>query len=93
MDFLSNAWNTVKGAASDVWDWATRSPIEDFKAGYRWGQSVQQQASTAVTTAAKTAGRTLGTATSGFVWEALLPLVPIIVIAGAAWYFVRRRGA
>lgn len=97
MDFLSNAWTSIKGAASGVWDWATRSPIDDFKAGYQWGHSVSetvtQAATKAVTTAARSAGATVGKATSGLIWETLLPLIPVIVIVGAGYYYLRRRGA
>ncbi|HEY6141570.1 MAG TPA: hypothetical protein VI670_27745 [Thermoanaerobaculia bacterium] len=97
MDFLAGTWDKIKGAASDVYDWVTRSPIDDFKAGYQWGKSVSdtvtQAATRTVTNAARAAGSTVGKATSGLVWEALIPLIPLIVIVGAGYYFLRRRGA
>jgi hypothetical protein len=93
VDFLSGAWAKIKSTAASVAHWAVRSPIEDLKAGVRAGASVQKAASTALTKTAGAAGDTLGKSASNLLWGVILPLIPLLVIVGAGWYLLRRRGA
>lgn len=96
MDFLANAWNTVKGDAAGFWDWFKRSPIADFNAGFAFGTGVSDKVTGTVTAQVKkvtsAAGNAVGGTLAGTLWSTVLPLLPLLIIAGVGYYFIRRRG-
>lgn len=96
MDFLRNAWNTVKETASDVGGFLAKyNPITALQQGWAYGQkagdSINRTVVDTVQRGLSSAGGAIGGTAAKTLWATLLPLIPVIVLGAGAWYFLSRR--